>query len=92
MDLTGIVDHITPDIHSLQKLINLVVAKFLAQTGQHIAELSNAYVACPVFVEYLEAAHKLVGLAGGTEAAGAVEDLLEGVEVNCEASVSESVT
>ena len=48
-----------------------------------VAQLANTNEARHVFVEHLEAAHKLLKLAGLAEAVGAVQDLEKGFEVNC---------
>jgi hypothetical protein len=48
-----------------------------------ISQLSNTNVPSHIFIKHLESANKLLGLAGLTEAIGAVQDLEEGLEIHC---------
>jgi len=82
--LTHVVQLARASIHSLEQLIDLLIAHLLAQVCQNVAELPHSDEPCELFVEYLETAAVLFGLAGVAEAAGAVEDALEVVEVDCD--------
>lgn len=86
--LTHIIQLPTTSIHSLEQLIDLLVAHLLAQVRQDVAELAHADEARELLVEHLEAAAVLFRLAGVAEAARAVEDAGEIVEVDCEGDVS----
>ena len=81
--LTHVIQLSTACVHSLQQLIHLVIAHLLAQVCEDVSELANANEACEVLVEDLETAAVLFRLAWVAEAARAVEDAGEGVEVNC---------
>lgn len=80
----------TPVIHlviacidrALEQLINLLLAHLLAQVCQNVLDLTLADKARPVLVEYLEAADVFFDVKGFAEAAGAVEDLGEGLKVD----------
>lgn len=91
--LTNVVKLPTARIHSLQQLINFIIAHFLAQVRQDISELSHADETRQILVEHLETATVLFRLAGIAEAAGSVEDTLEGIEIDCckELSVGEHI-
>jgi hypothetical protein len=82
---TGIVDLSTPGVDGLEQLIHLIVRHLLAQVRQDIPQLANADETRHVLVEYLEAPAVLLGLAGIAEAAWSVEDLGEGLEIDCTA-------
>jgi hypothetical protein len=83
---------LTPVVHlviaridgALEQLIHLLLAHLLAQVGQNVLDLALADKAAPVLVEDLEAADVFLDIKGFAEAAGAVENLGEGVEVDCE--------
>jgi hypothetical protein len=81
--LTCVVDLARASINSLQQLIDLVVRHLLAQVGENILELADTNEARHVLVKDLEATAILLWLTGITEAAGTVEDALEGLEVDC---------
>jgi len=81
--LTHIIQLPTAGIHRLQQLVHLIITHLLTQVREDIPELSHADEAREILVEYLETAAVFFGLAGIAEAAGAVEDLLEGVKVDC---------
>lgn len=49
-----------------------------------VAQLPDTDKSCHVFVEYLESTAVFFWLAGLAETTGAVEDLQEGIEVNCD--------
>jgi len=83
MALTHVVQLPTARVHSLQQLIHLIITHLLPQVREDIPELSHADEAREVLVEDLEAAAVFFGLAGIAEAAGTVEDLLEGIKVDC---------
>ena len=80
--LTHVVQLARAGIHSLEQLIDLLIAHLLAQVRQNVAELSDSNKPGEFFIEYLETAAVLFGLAGVAEAAGAVEDALEVVKVD----------
>jgi hypothetical protein len=80
--LTHVVQLARAGIHSLEQLIDLLIAHLLAQVRQNVAELSDSNKPGEFFIEYLETSAVLFGLAGVAEAAGAVEDALEVVEVD----------
>lgn len=67
----------------LEQLINLLRRHLLAQFRENVFQLANANEAGPILVEDLEASAILVDIAGIAEAAGAVKDLGESVEVDC---------
>ena len=73
---------------ALQQLVDFVVAHLLAQIRQDVAQLAHADVAGQVLVEDLEAPRVLFRVAGIAEAVGAVEEGVEGWEVDCRESVS----
>lgn len=85
--LTHVVQLARAGIHSLEQLVDLLVAHLLAQVREDVAELADADEAREFLVEDLEAAAVLLGLAGVAEAAGAVEDAGEVVEVDCRADL-----
>ena len=82
---------LTPVVHlviacinrALEKLINLLLAHLLAQICQDVLDLALADETRPVLVEDLEAADVFFDVEGFAEAAGAVEDLGEGLEIDC---------
>lgn len=80
--LTHIVQLPTARVHCLQQLIYLFITHLFTQIREDVPELSHADEAREVLVEYLEAAAVLLWLAGVAEAAGAIEDFLERVEVD----------
>lgn len=71
-------------IDGLQQLVHLLIAHLLAQVREDVAELAHADEARQVLVEDLEPPAVVFGLARVAEAAGPVEDLGEGVEVDWE--------
>jgi hypothetical protein len=81
--LTGIVDLPRAGINGLEQLIDLLVGHLLAEVRQDVLELTNTNKACHVLVKDLETTTVLLGLAGVAEAAGAVQNALEGLEVDC---------
>ena len=81
-ELTRIVDLSRARIHSLEQLINLLIAHLLAQVRQNVAELAHSDKPCEFLIEYLETAAVFFRLAGVAEAAGTVENALEVVEVD----------
>lgn len=80
---TSVVDLARASVHGLEELVHLVVRHLLAEVCQDILELADADEARHVLVKHLEAAAVLFGLAGLTEAAGAVQDALERLKVDC---------
>jgi hypothetical protein len=87
--LTHVVQLARAGVHSLEQLIDLIIAHLLAEVCKDVAELAHADKSCELFVEYLEAAAVLFGLAGVAESTRAVEDALEVVKVDCR--ITESV-
>jgi hypothetical protein len=82
--LTPVVDLIIARINgALEQLIDLLLAHLLAQVCQNVLDLALPDEAAPVLVEDLEAADVFFDVKGFAEAAGAVEDLGEGFEVDC---------
>ena len=69
-------------VHSLEKLINFIVAHLLAEVRENVAELAHSDKPCEFLIEYLETAAVFFRLAGVAEAAGTVENALEVVEVD----------
>lgn len=78
----GIIDLATGRVDGLEQLVDLVIAHLLAQIGQDVAQLADADEARHVLVEDLEAAAVFFRLARVAEAAGPVEDLGEGFEID----------
>ena len=85
--LTGVVDLSRAGIHSLQEFVHLVIGHLLAEICENVLELTDANEACHVLVEDLETTAVLFRLTGIAEAARAVQDALEGLEVDCAATV-----
>lgn len=84
MQLTPVVHLVVACINrALEKLIDLLLAHLLAKVCEDVLDLALADESAPVFVKHLEAADVLFDVEGLAEAAGAVEDLGEGVEVDC---------
>ena len=84
--LTPVVDLVVARVNgALEQLVDLLLAHLLAQVGQDVLDLALSDEAAAVLVEDLEAADVLVDIEGLAEAAGAVQDLGEGVEVDCAA-------
>jgi hypothetical protein len=84
LGLTPVVDLVIARIDgALEQLIDLFLAHLLAQVRQNVLDLALADEPAPVLVEYLEAANVLLNVEGLAETTGAVEDLGEGVEVDC---------
>lgn len=82
--LTPVVNLVVGSIDcALEQLVDLLLAHLLAQIGQDVLDLALADKSAAVFVKHLEAANVLLNVEGLAEAAGAVEDLGEGVEVDC---------
>lgn len=85
LDKLPIIHLVGSRVHrALEQLLDLLLAHLLAQIRQDVLDLALADEACPVFVEDLEAADVLLDVEGFAEAAGPVQDLAEGVEVDCE--------
>ena len=85
-ELTPVVNLIIARINrALEQLIDLLLAHLLAQVRQDVLDLALADEPAAVLVEHLEAADVLFDIKGLAEAAGAVQDLGEGVEVDCTA-------
>lgn len=81
--LTPVIDLVVARIdRALEQLINLLLAHLLAEVCQDVLDLALADKPAAVFVEHLESADVLLDVEGLAEAAGAVEDLGEGVEVD----------
>ena len=84
-ELTPVVNLIIARINrALEQLIDLLLAHLLAQVRQDVLDLALADEAAAVLVEHLEAADVLLDVEGLAEAAGAVQDLGERVEVDYE--------
>ncbi len=82
-DKLRVVDLPARRVDRLEQLVHLVVAHLLAQVREDVAQLADADEARHVLVEDLEAAAVLLRLARVAEAAGPVEDLGEGFEIDC---------
>lgn len=78
----GVIDLATRRVDGLEQLVDLVIAHLLAQIGQDVAQLADADEARHVLVEDLEAAAVFLRFARVAEAAGPVEDLGEGFEID----------
>jgi hypothetical protein len=87
---TSIINLPTPRIHRLQQLIHLIITHLLPQIRQDIPQLPNPNKARHILIKDLEAATVFFRFARVTEAARAVEDLREGLEINCATSASPS--
>nr|POF00917.1 hypothetical protein CFP56_20865 [Quercus suber] len=85
--LTHVVQLSTAGVYSLEQLIHFLVTHLLSQIGQNVPKLTHTDETGELFVKHLEAAAIFLGLAGVAEAAGAVEDFLEGIEVDCDREV-----
>lgn len=83
-DEVHVVDLPTARINRLEQLVHLVITHLLAKVREDISQLTDTDEACHVLVKDLESAAVLFGLAGISEASGAVEDFAEGVEVDCQ--------
>lgn len=82
--LTPVIDLVVARIdRALEQLVDLLLAHLLAQVRQDVLDLALADEPAAVFVEHLEPADVLFDVEGLAEPAGAVEDLGEGVEVDC---------
>lgn len=88
--LTHVVQLAGAGVHSLEQLIDLIIAHLLAKVRKDVAELAHANKSCELFVEYLEATAVLFGLARVAESTGAVEHALEVVKVDCRIAESAS--
>ena len=81
---TSVVDLVIARVNgALEQLIDLLLAHLLAQIGQDVLDLALADEAGAVLVKHLEAAYVFFNVKGLAEAAGAVEDLGERLEVDC---------
>jgi len=72
MRLTHVVQLAGAGVHSLEQLIDLIIAHLLAKVCKDVAELANANESCEFLVEYLETAAVLFRLAGIAESTRAV--------------------
>lgn len=82
--LTPVVDLVIARVNrALEQLIHLLLAHLLAQIRQNVLDLALSDKARPVLVEDLEATDVLFNVKGLAEAAGAVQDLGEGLKVDC---------
>ena len=68
---------------ALKQLVHLLLAHLLAQIRQDVLDLALADEPRAVLVKHLEAADVLFDVEGLAEAAGPVEDLAEGFEIDC---------
>jgi hypothetical protein len=83
--LTSVVDLVIARVNrALEQLVHFLLAHLLTQVRQDVLDLALADEAAPVLIEDLEAADVFLDVEGFAEAAGAVEDLGEGFEVDCE--------
>lgn len=83
--LTPVVDLVVVGVDgALEQLVDLFLAHLLAQVGEDVLDLALADEARAVLVEHLEAADVLLDVERLAEATGAVEDLAEGLEVDCQ--------
>lgn len=74
---------VPPGIHrALEQLLHLLLTHLLAQIRQNVLDLALSDEPRAVLVEHLEPPDVLFDVEGLAEAAGAVEDLGEGVEVD----------
>lgn len=80
---TSVVDLAGAGVYGLEELVHLLLGHLLAQVGQDVLDLADADETRHVLVEHLEATAVFLGLAGIAEAAGAVQDALEGLEIDC---------
>ncbi len=81
--LTSIVDLAGAGVNSLEQLVDLLIRHLLAEIRQDILDLADADKSSHVLVEDLESAAIFLRLARVAEAAGAVQDALERLKVNC---------
>ncbi len=83
--LTPVIDLVVARVNcALEQLVDLLLAHLLAQIRQNILDLALANKPAAVFVEHLEPANILFDVEGLAEAAGPVEDLGKGVEIDWE--------
>lgn len=69
-------------LYPLQQLIHLFIAQLLAQTRQHISQLSRANKPVPVLIKHLESTNELIGCTGRFESIRTIEDVEEAVVVD----------
>jgi hypothetical protein len=87
MPLTPVVDFVVVGVDGrLEQLVDFLLAHLLAQVRQDVLDLPLAHEPAPVLVEHLEPPDVFFNVKGLAEAARAVEDLGEGLEVDCVAA------
>lgn len=64
-------------IDGFEQLVNLVVTHFLAEVGQDISQLADAYETRHVFIKYLEASAVFFRLARIAKTAWSIENFGE---------------
>jgi hypothetical protein len=80
--LTSIINLPTTRIHGLEQLIHLLVTHLLPQIRQNIPQLTNPNKPRHIFIKDLKAATVFLWFTRVPEAAWAVEDFGEGLEIN----------
>lgn len=79
---TSIVYFSAVRIDGFEQLVNLVVTHFLAEVGQNISQLADAYETRHVFIKHLEPSAVFFRLARIAETARSIENFGERVEIN----------
>lgn len=79
---TPVCDLAGAGVDGLEELVHLIVTHLLAQIGENVAQLADTDKSGAILVKHLEAAAIFVDVAGVAEAAGAVQDLGEGLEID----------
>lgn len=83
LGLTSVVDLAGAGVDCLEQLVDLIVRHLLAQICQDVLELPDSDEARHILVKDLESTAVLVRFAGVAESARPVQDLGEGLKVNC---------
>ncbi|KAI6757561.1 hypothetical protein HG531_003386 [Fusarium graminearum] len=80
--------HGATGVDGLEELVDLLVGHLLAQVCQDVLKLADADETRHILIKHLETAAVFLRLARVAETAGAVEDALECLEVDCIGNVS----
>lgn len=79
---TSIVYFSAGRVDGFEQLVNLVIAHFLAEVGQNITQLTDAYETRHVFIKHPEPLAVFFRLARIAETARSIENFRERVEIN----------
>jgi hypothetical protein len=84
LDEVNVVDvAVSSNVDSLKELINLGIRHLLAQRGKDVSHLADTHEPSGVLVEHLESPDVILGLTERLETAWSVDDLGEGLVVDC---------